>query len=94
VSDIVKGDELNDILVNGFLSPDSSSKFSQRSKSGRETVQRKLMQKMVAIDRNRALRTLSMWAEFLSTGAGRRNHTEFHNLDDFLQYRILDVGKM
>ncbi|KAK0638643.1 isoprenoid synthase domain-containing protein [Cercophora newfieldiana] len=49
---------------------------------------------MLAVDKPRALRTIAMWAEFLTTGAGRRNHIEFHDLDQFMQYRVLDVGKM
>lgn len=37
---------------------------------------------------------LKLWTEWFADGAGRRNHSQFDKLEDYLEYRILDVGKM
>jgi len=87
-----QGDELNDVLVNGFLS--EPTRLPQEAQSGRLKIQRKLVEKMIAIDKERALKTAGMWAEFLAVGCGRKNHTVFETLDEFMKYRVLDVGKM
>lgn len=54
----------------------------------------KVAEQMLAIDPGPATKALGLWTEWFDKGAGRRNHTKFSNLNDYLEYRILDVGKM
>ncbi len=54
----------------------------------------KVSQKMLAADPGPASTALALWTEWFDKGAGRRNHTQFDTLDEYLEYRILDVGKM
>jgi hypothetical protein len=54
----------------------------------------KVAQKMLSIDSPSAIAALALWTEWFDKGAGRRNHTQFDTLEDYLEYRILDVGKM
>jgi ophiobolin F synthase len=62
--------------------------------TGRHLMVSKVSQKMLAIDPGPAKVALALWAEWFAKGAGRENHTQFDTLDEYLEYRILDVGKM
>ena len=57
-------------------------------------IQSKFVSKMLAVDKERALQALKLWAMFLQDGGGRRNHTPFYTLSDYMKYRVLDVGEM
>ncbi|KAK3389368.1 putative geranylgeranyl diphosphate synthase [Podospora didyma] len=94
VEDVSKqqGDELNDVLVDGFRLERILS--AQSVKNGKRKMQQDLVKKLVAIDKERALKAISSLTEYFAKGSGRRNHTEFRTLDEFMRYRILDVGKM
>lgn len=50
--------------------------------------------KVMEIDPRAGAEALALWAEWFDKGAGRLNHTPFDNLDDYLQYRVMDVGEM
>ncbi len=90
-TDMMQGDELN----NRWMDVISSEKRPiQDKESGRRKLQKRLMQKMMSIDKPRAIKTMAMWTEFLERGAGRQNHIQFDNLREFVEYRMLDVGKM
>ena len=54
----------------------------------------KVTKKMLATDPGPAAAALALWAEWFDKGAGRLNHSQFDTLDEYLEYRILDVGKM
>ena len=54
----------------------------------------KVSRHLLATDPGPASAALSLWAEWFEKGAGRRNHTQFDNLEEYLEYRILDVGEM
>ncbi|KAK0639803.1 isoprenoid synthase domain-containing protein [Cercophora newfieldiana] len=62
--------------------------------TGRHLMVSKVSQQMLAIDPVPATETLALWVEWFDKGAGRRNHTRFDSLEEYLEYRILDVGKM
>ncbi|KAK0639609.1 isoprenoid synthase domain-containing protein [Cercophora newfieldiana] len=97
-SDKGEGDRLNDALLEGFLPEQNLSAKTAMSNEttvpGRQIVQRKLIRAMMAVDRTLALKTMAIWTSFLETGCGRSNHTVFDNFDEFMQYRVLDVGKL
>lgn len=48
---------------------------------------------MLALDRERALTTMKAWAKFMEIASGRRHHTRFATLDEYIPYRIMDVGE-
>lgn len=77
------------MLVEGFDSKPSTSK-----QSGSQLSQGKFVSKMLAIDRDRAPQVLRLWAKFLKDGGGRWNHTPLYTLEDYMKYRVLDVGEM
>lgn len=54
----------------------------------------KMTQTVLAMDPGPASAALALWAEWFDKGAGRLNHTQFDTLEGYLEYRILDVGKM
>ena len=87
-----QGDELNDVLVDGFRPERVLS--ARKVKDGKRKMQQDLVQKLVAIDKERALKAVASLTEYFAKGSGRRNHSEFRDLDEFMKYRILDVGKM
>jgi ophiobolin F synthase len=65
-----------------------------RKDTGRRFMVSKVSQEMLAIDPGPAKEALALWTEWFAKGAGRENHTQFGTLDEYLEYRILDVGKM
>ena len=62
--------------------------------SGQRRIQAQLLLDMLAVDRERALTTMKTWATFLETASGRQHATHFHTLEQYIPYRILDVGQM
>jgi hypothetical protein len=48
---------------------------------------------MLAIDRERARKALDLWAEFLAKGGGGRNDVQYTKMEDYIEYRIEDVGR-
>ena len=63
-------------------------------KGGKKHIQSKILLEMLAIDRERALTTMEAWATFVELAAGRSHHKEFASLEEYLPYRIIDVGEM
>jgi len=63
-------------------------------KSGKKQIQSKMLSEMMAIDKERALTTMKAWAKFVETASGRENHTHFASLDEYIPYRVIDVGQM
>ncbi|KAF4978237.1 hypothetical protein FZEAL_5342 [Fusarium zealandicum] len=93
--DKAKGDEQNDEALE--VCRESAAKGSARSikrSTGRKFMMSKMSQEVLSIDREPAAEALALWAEWFDKGAGRQNHTQFDTLDEYLDYRILDVGKM
>lgn len=66
----------------------------ESTESGKKQIQSKILLEMMAIDRDRALISMKAWANFLELAAGRRHHTHFATLEEFIPYRILDAGEM
>lgn len=72
----------------------AKGKAEAKKATGRRYMVTKASKQMLAIDPGPATAALALWAEWFEKGAGRRNHVQFTTLDEFLEYRILDVGKM
>ena len=63
-------------------------------KDGKREIQSKMLLEMLAIDRQRALTTMKAWAQYVEIAAGRKHHTHFTTLDEYIPHRILDCGQM
>lgn len=63
-------------------------------KSEKHRIQSKLLLEILALDRERALTTMKVWAKFVEIASGRRHHTRFVTLNEYIPYRITDVGEM
>jgi hypothetical protein len=62
--------------------------------SGQTKIQAQIFNEMLAIDRPRALTTMKAWAEYLQLTSSRNRHTRFQTLDEYIPYRVWDVGQM
>lgn len=62
--------------------------------SGKKQIQSQLLLEMVAIDRERALTATNSWAKFVQLASGRQHDIHFATLEQYIPYRILDVGEM
>lgn len=62
--------------------------------SGKRHILSQMLGEMMAIDRERALITMKVWAKFVENAAGRRHTQHFATLEDYIPYRSLDVGQM
>jgi hypothetical protein len=99
-----EGDAQNDEALgacrDGVLAEEKKSLTSrqitakERRNTGRKFMVDKVSKTMMEMDPGPAEATLKLWAEWFDKGAGRRNHSRFETLDEYLEYRILDVGKM
>lgn len=93
-----QGDIENDDMMEGFLegaqtafiTPDSA----ETKRVGKKQIQSKILLEMMAIDREGALVTMKAWAKFLEVGSSRQHNTRFTSLEEYLPYRIMDVGEM
>ncbi len=66
-----------------------------KSQKGEEhQIQSKMLLDMLALDRERALITRNAWAKFVEMASGRQHHTRFATPDEYIPYRIMDVGEM
>lgn len=66
----------------------------ESSNMGKKKMQSQLFLEMMAIDPVCAKNTLKAWARFLEVGSSRRHNTRFCKMDDYIPYRIMDVGEM
>lgn len=60
---------------------------------GKKYIQAQLLREMIAIDREGALATMKAWAKFVEVGSSRQ-HRVYTTLDEYIPYRIMDVGEM
>ena len=80
---------MRDAFLEGAQTGSIEAKYS-----GKRRVQAQLLLDMVAVDRKRALITMKTWATFLETASGRQHASHFNTLEQYMTYRILDVGQM
>lgn len=62
--------------------------------SGKNKIQMQILKKMLALDHERALTSTKAWAKFVQLAAGRQNDVAFATLEEYIPYRMLDVGEM
>lgn len=62
--------------------------------SGKRQLQSKMLLEMLKIDKERAITSMKSWARFVELAAGRQHHTQFASLEEYIPYRIIDVGEM
>ena len=62
--------------------------------SGKKQIQAKMLLEMMNIDRDRAMTTTMAWAKFVELASGRQHHVRFATLEEYIPYRIIDVGEM
>lgn len=68
--------------------------FIESRSSGKKQIQSKMLLEMLSIDRERALTTMKSWAAFVELASGRQHHEHFATLEEYIPYRIIDVGEM
>lgn len=62
--------------------------------SGKRQLQSKLLLEMLKIDRERATKIMEVWARFVEQSSGRQHHIQFAALEEYIPYRLIDVGQM
>ncbi|KAJ4361011.1 uncharacterized protein N0V89_001580 [Didymosphaeria variabile] len=56
--------------------------------------QAQMFREMAAIDRPRAMVTMKAWAEFLRLTSSRDRQKQFESLEEYIPFRVWDVGQM
>ncbi|KAK4166981.1 isoprenoid synthase domain-containing protein [Cladorrhinum sp. PSN259] len=89
------GDAQNDEARNICLDAAASGRKLplERKQKRDHTGRPKMIRSVAEIDPVHASVTLKLWAEWFDQGSGRKFHTRFGNLDEYLDYRVLDVGE-
>jgi hypothetical protein len=80
----------NEASLTGAINPNDT----KTKRVGKKKIQAELLKEMMAIDPKCALVTMKAWAKFVEVGSSRQHDTVFTTLDDYLPYRIMDVGEM
>jgi len=62
--------------------------------TGKNKILAQMFNEMVAIDKPRAMITAKYWAEFLQLTSSRDRRVKFDSLDEYIPYRVWDVGQM
>ncbi|OJJ98433.1 hypothetical protein ASPACDRAFT_31194 [Aspergillus aculeatus ATCC 16872] len=95
VTDIAKyyqGDEHNNDLKAAFDQVISTGTIKHAG-SGKRALQAYVAKRMLSIDNDRAITSLKAWSTFLEK-AGRQEDYRFKSEDDYLKYRVHDVGML
>ncbi|KAI9040292.1 bifunctional terpene synthase/polyprenyl synthetase family protein [Aspergillus affinis] len=93
VTDIAKyGDEHNNDLKAAFDQVISTGTINHAG-SGKRALQAYVAKRMLSIDKDRAITSLKAWSTFLDK-AGRQEDYRFNSEDEYLKYRVHDVGML
>ncbi len=78
-------------MLEGFQHETSANGIAAQARiQARNSVLAKTVRQMMAIDKERALIAINLWSEFIErVRAGR----EFDKLEEYIEWRIDDVGK-
>ncbi|CAG8178600.1 unnamed protein product, partial [Penicillium nalgiovense] len=63
-----------------------------RSKTGTEQIQSKMLLELLSIDKVCADVVIQSWKEMVATTTSRDKSTIFDNIEDYVEYRIIDSG--
>jgi hypothetical protein len=83
----------NDTMLDAFREGASTGAIDPKE-SGKKQIQSRMLLEMMSIDRERAITTMKAWAQFVETASGRQHHTHFATLEEYIPYRVIDVGQM
>ena len=61
--------------------------------SGKSQMQTELVSRLMEIDRERAKVLVKCWEQFINHAASGSRNREFLKLDDYVPWRIIDVGE-
>ncbi|KAK3345873.1 isoprenoid synthase domain-containing protein [Lasiosphaeria hispida] len=86
-------DALNDMLE-GFQHVSIDGPARQDKQSASRKLQSKMILEMLSIDRERALTAIKSWSKFLEAGGGGGCAAAFTNMDDYVEFRIQDIGSV
>ena len=75
--------------------------FSMRSRDcdaeaeviGEKQIQDQILKEMMAIDSERALNSMKLWARGIHLAASRPRSKPFATLEEYLPYRRMDIGE-
>ncbi|CZT49095.1 related to Fusicoccadiene synthase [Rhynchosporium secalis] len=90
----VENDDMMEAFHEGSLRGTININDPNTKRMNKKKIQAQLLNEMIAIDPKCALITMKAWAKFVEVGSSRQHHTVFTKLDDYLPYRIMDVGEM
>ncbi|KAF2679188.1 hypothetical protein K458DRAFT_394093 [Lentithecium fluviatile CBS 122367] len=62
--------------------------------SGINNMQAQMFKEMATIDQPRTMVAMKAWAEFLQLTSSRYRRRRFETLDEYIPYRVWDVGQM
>ena len=68
--------------------------FIESKGSGKRQLQSKILLEMMKLDRERAITSIKLWARFVELASGRQHHVQFVSLEEYIPYRIADVGEL
>ena len=80
-------------MLDAFREAASTGTINSKQ-SRKKQIQSKMLLEMLSLDKERALTTMKAWAKFVELASGRRHHTHFATLDEYIPYRVIDVGQM
>ena len=86
-------DTANDDMLAAFIEGTQTGTISYQG-SGMRRMQAQLFKELLDIDTKRGLVTIKAWVEYLQLSAGLRNIRRFQSLEEYIPYRIIDLGKM
>ncbi|KIK55691.1 hypothetical protein GYMLUDRAFT_248501 [Collybiopsis luxurians FD-317 M1] len=89
-----QNDELKQTLLEGAQSSVITTNNSQTMQVGKRKIVSQILLEMLAIDRDCAINLMKTWAKFLELGSSRQQDKTFRTLEEYLPYRMHDVGEM
>ena len=69
-----------------------TGRIEEKVASGRRKIVAQILREMMAIDPERAKVVAKSWAIGVQHSSRRQEDTDFHTLEEYIPYRVLDVG--
>ena len=88
---LAQSDAENNEMTDGFRA--GAQAGAMQSSSGKSQMQAKLILRLLSIDRERAVVLMKSWEGLVGGASGRQHSSHFASLDEYLPYRIVDVGQ-
>ena len=68
--------------------------FLNQKVKAAKNIERQIACEMMAIDPERALTSIKAWKQSIKLTAGRKRSVAFTGLEDYLRYRVDDLGEL